>query len=193
MGGSIVEEENESLYSQGKDTSFIFREMGMLVGRTRVEKWSVPTSSTKLPRFRVLKSGGRIAINYSPPENERLGMFWAELIPEALKIWERRTPTKETMQSALEGAGFQDVVSTPLYDDILYDPELYFEPRNFLDWDRFSRSDSTFNLVTVEEKERALAKMQQLADSGELAKWFADKERQRLAIGQTVTVYAVKP
>lgn len=142
--------------------------------------------------YRVLKPGGCIAINLTPGENQRIGMFWAELIPEANAICGARMPTVETMTSALQGAGFADVIAEPLFEEVLYDPELYFKPENLLDWDRFMRSDSTFNLVEPAEKERALARMRQMLEEGTLAAWFAKKEEERLQVGQSVTVFARK-
>lgn len=141
---------------------------------------------------RVLKSGGKIAINWSPAEHVLHGMFWAELIPNAFKKWAPRSPSKQVMEEALTSAGFKVVDIVPLKEEILYDPQMYFDPRNFLDWDRFSRSDSNFNLVTEEEKQQALKRVETMLENGELAKWFAGKERERLSMGQTVTVFAEK-
>lgn len=59
------------------------------------------------------------------------------------------------------------------------------------DWDRFSPSDSTFNLVTEAEKNSALSKLKAMDDEGTLAAWFEAKDKKRREMGQTVTVYAV--
>ena len=40
--------------------------------------------------YRVLKPRGRLAVNWSTPENQRVGMWWAELIPIAQEAWELR-------------------------------------------------------------------------------------------------------
>jgi len=141
---------------------------------------------------RVLVQGGKVCINFSSPENQRHGMWWAELIPKAQAEWEKRSPTQEVMKAALEEAGFEDVRIEALKDIHMYDPELYNNPENFLDYDRFSRSDSTFNLVSEEEKLEAIAKVQKMKDDGTLQEWFKKREALRKEVGATVTVYATK-
>ena len=97
------------------------------------------------------------------------------------------------MAEILQDAGFQDVTFEHQREEILYNPELYFEPRNFLDIDTFRRSDSTFALSTDEEIKKAVEKMEDMIASGNLDTWFQKKEADRKEIGQSVNVYFVKP
>lgn len=141
---------------------------------------------------RMLKTGGRLTINFSPVENIRKAMWWAELIPAAVDRWEKRAPGKEDVTNALKQAGFGCIEFRPLYNEILYAPDLYFNPENFLDIDRYQRCDSTFNLATPEDLAAGVARVQKMKDEGTLAEWYAGKEKDRLETGQTITVFAVK-
>jgi len=141
---------------------------------------------------RVLKDGGRLAINCSAPENVRIGMYWAELIPNAFSLWVPRAIPKEKMVLILKEVGFVGIKVESLYDEIIYDPELYNDPRNFLDINRFKLCDSNFNLATEEELQNGVNKVRQLIENNEIDEWFANKERERKQIGQTINVLAVK-
>lgn len=57
---------------------------------------------------RILKTGGRLCVNWSPAEHQREGMWWAELIPDAQKQWEPRAPSVDVMKQALLEAGFEE-------------------------------------------------------------------------------------
>jgi hypothetical protein len=46
------------------------------------------------------------------------------------------------LAECLRLAGFEHVTFEPLQDPILYDPELYNKPKNYVDIENFSRSDS---------------------------------------------------
>jgi len=145
---------------------------------------------------RVLKPGGRISINFSAPFGQRTGMWWAELIPEAQGIWEKRSPTPETMKKCLEKAGFkpEDIRFEAILDEILYDPAVYHDIEGqFLgNVEHFRRSDSTFALVSDEEMKRAVARVQAMKDDGTLGAWMERKEWERKQVGQTMCCFAVK-
>jgi len=142
--------------------------------------------------YRILKDGGRLAINTSSPENVRIGMYWAELIPHAFNLWALKGASIEKMTEILKEAGFVDIKVENLYDEIIYDPELYNNPRNFLDIDRFKLCDSAFNLATEEDLQNGVNKVRRLLEANELDEWFENKEKERKQIGQTVNFLAVK-
>ena len=145
--------------------------------------------------YRVLKSGGRISINFSPPVCVEIGMWWAECIPDAFSAWEKRAPTVETMRTALEEAGFDpnSVRFEHIYDEILYDADLYFDLDGFVEKSEyFAKNDSTFALCKEGELAAAVEKIKKLKADGELEAWFERKNMQRKQVGQTVCVFAVK-
>jgi len=142
--------------------------------------------------YRVLKPGGRLVINWSPSVNCRQGFYYMELIADGFNKYAPRFPTQEKMVEVMQAAGFEEIVMEPLLDEILMDPELYFEPRNFLDIHRFKLADSTFSIVTDDELQKAVAKVQAMVNDGSLDDWFKKKEEDRLKVGQSVNFYAVK-
>nr|ADB11398.1 hypothetical protein [Spirobranchus lamarcki] len=143
--------------------------------------------------YRVMAPGGRGVINYSQPQQIPVSMWWAELIPDAVERWLPRTVDIDTLTDILHGAGFTQVTAEPQLDEILYNHQLYFNPRSFLDIDNFRNCDSTFALCTDEELKRGVAKVQQLIDANQLDAWFEKKEADRKSRGQTTNVYFVKP
>lgn len=142
---------------------------------------------------RVLKTHGKISINMCTPKNGFEAYWWAELIPEtAAKVY-RRMPMAQNVTEALISAGFHDIKVQPLYDEILYDPNLYFNYMNFIDDPKkFGRSDSTFSQVSDEELQRAVSRLQAMIDDGTIDAWWDKKEKARLAIGQSVMIFAKK-
>lgn len=145
--------------------------------------------------YRVLRAGGRISINFSPPVCVQIGMWWAECIPDAFSAWEKRAPTVETMRNALEEAGFEagSVRFEHIYDEILYDPALYFDLDGFVEKSEyFAKSDSTFALCKEGELAGAVEKIKKLKAEGQLEAWFERKNWQRKQVGQTVCVFALK-
>lgn len=143
--------------------------------------------------FRVLKPNGRLVINWSPKECHINGFWWAELIPTAIATLMERMPDCEQMKSALSEAGFENVRLEAHIEEILFDPELYNDPLNFLNIDSFRRSDSTFNLSNDEEIEAAVARVQKMKEDGTLTEWFEKKEEQRKECGQSMMIYVEKP
>ena len=130
-------------------------------------------------------------INWSPPENIGIGAWWAELIPEAFSKWTPRAPALEKMKEIFSEVGFE-VTFEPLYDEVLYNPSLYFDPKNFVKIEEFQRCDSTFNLATQQELEEGVEKMKNMIEDGTLEGWFQKKEAERKAIGQTINMFGVK-
>jgi len=108
-------------------------------------------------------------------------MWWSELIPKAMKKWNPRSPDEAKMREILTAAGFTKIRCEPLLEEFLYDPELYLNPENFLDIENFRRSDSTFNLVTDEELQAAVARVYNMQMQGTLQAWFQQREQARLA------------
>ena len=140
----------------------------------------------------MLKDEGRVVINWSPKINTKQGFFWAELIPEACDKWYPRTPSMDKMKEILESAGFVKVHMEALLDEIIFDPELYTPWKLMEDIDTFSRSDSVFTLCTQAELDQAVATVRKMHEQGSLEKWWARKEAERKAIGQTIHVYCEK-
>jgi len=145
--------------------------------------------------YRVLKPGGKLVMNWVSEDLTLKGTWWGELISETVHRWGKRVPSEEEMVKMFKEVGFQDVKLEPLTgkDQILYNPELYFNVRSFIDIDNFKRTDSTFSLCTEEELQKAVEKVKEMEANGTLDTWFADKEKERQTFGQTLNLYATKP
>ena len=139
--------------------------------------------------YRVLRNEGRCAVNWIPNGD---GHWWKELVPEAMKKFEARSPTVEKIQEIFTDAGFSEIMIEPIFDEFLYNPELYLNPAKYVDVDRYIPMCSIFNMATDEELKTGVAKVQHMINVGSLDTWFAQKERLRKSIGQTVMLYAIK-
>ena len=152
--------------------------------------------------YRVLKPGGKMVINFVTHEQQMDGVWWGELIPDAVRQWQANAPDRDDLRAALVSAGFTDVTFVPVLpkhednrcvaNESLYDDALYLEPMNFLDIDTFRRSDSTFALATKHELAAAVRRVQDMADAGVLRTWFLTKDRAREQIGMTTNAYITK-
>ena len=75
----------------------------------------------------------------------------------------------------------------------LYGDSLYMNPSELCDRPEvFSRSDSTFSLVTPEELRAAVTRAKDMRADGSLNAWFDSREALRREIGMTTHAYAVK-
>lgn len=143
--------------------------------------------------YRVLKPGGRLAINFAPPSQQSRSMWWAELIPNAMEIWSQRSPSVSAVQQALAEAGFIKITFKPIYDEMLYDPAAYYNFDKFKkDIKSYGRQDSTFNLCTEEELKEAAKRVKDMQENGTLENWKQQKELERTTVGQTTCCFAVK-
>ena len=143
---------------------------------------------------RVLKPGGKFCMNFNTHRQQLEGVWWGELIPAAVAEWQSKAPDLEDVKAALLAAGFAEdnIRFEPVIDESLYDDALYLEPENFLNINKFSRSDSTFALASEGEVAAAVAKVKAMKDAGTLRAWFLEKESHRAKIGMTTMVYATK-
>ena len=143
---------------------------------------------------RVLKPGGKFCMNFNTHRQQLEGVWWGELIPAAVAEWQSKAPDLEDVKAALLAAGFAEdnIRCEPVIGESLYDDALYLEPKNFLDINKFSRSDSTFALASEDELTAAVARVKSMEDAGTLHAWFLEKESHRAKIGMTTMVYATK-
>jgi len=141
---------------------------------------------------RVLRPGGRLCINFSTPSHNSHGFWWAELIPRGMGKINTKSPTEAKMKEVLSSAGFAEVHFEDLKEEIMYPPALYFNPENFLDPTKIRLSSSEFSLSDDQEMAEAEARVRRMKAEGSLGEWFAHKEEERKAKGQSVNVYAVK-
>jgi len=154
--------------------------------------------------YRILKPGGKLVINFVTHEQQMEGVWWGELIQDAVKRWQDNAPDKSDIQTALISAGFDETDITfepilPKYDGkrcimnaILYDESLYSNPENFLDIDTFRRCDSTFALAKDNELVRGVHRVQEMVNNGTLENWYQEKEEIRKRIGMTTNAYVIK-
>ena len=138
---------------------------------------------------RILGSGGRATLNWTPPEQADV-IWFLELIPEASKKWLLRTPSLAVMKKAFEEAGFKDVHSEPCHES-LYNPKMYDDPRKFLEQE-FWLSDSTFNLATPDEINAGCERVKAMEADGTLDAWFAKKREKDVSEGMSSIMFGVK-
>ena len=174
--------------------------------------------------YRVLRPGGRLVVNFTTHRQHVDGMWWAELVPDALNRWKANAPDKADLEASLALAGFKDIafeaLLTPTLSDSvrcssfssdknsmekedfefgleehvsLYGDSLYMNPSELCDRPEvFSRSDSTFSLVTPEELRAAVTRAKDMRADGSLNAWFDSREALRREIGMTTHAYAIK-
>ena len=149
---------------------------------------------------RVLKPGGKLVINFVTHRQQKDGVWWGELVPDAIAAWQAKAPDQKDIEAALCAAGFaKEHVTfeavTPLRADTtesLYNDAVYMDPNNFLDIEEFRRSDSTFALSTDDEIAAAVQRVRTMRDEKTLNAWFLEKEKVRRSIGMTTNAYAIK-
>ena len=143
--------------------------------------------------YKVLKPGGRIAINFCPPAQVSRAIWWAELIPKAWGIWCQRGPPASAVQQALAEAGFREIQMHPIFDEILFDSAAYYDFDKFeRNIKSYARQASPFNLCTEEEFMEAAERVKNMREKGTLEKWRQKKEEERKKVGQTTCCFAVK-
>lgn len=154
--------------------------------------------------FRILKPGGKLVINFVTHEQQLNGVWWGELISDAVKRWQDNAPDKCDIKNALLSVGFleNDIIFEPvlpkydgnkcLQNESLYNDILYNNPKNFLDIDTFKRSDSTFALATDNELMEAVNRVQDMLSKDILDNWYKERNNLYKKIGMTTNVYVTK-
>jgi ubiquinone/menaquinone biosynthesis C-methylase UbiE len=139
---------------------------------------------------RVLRPGGALVIGVCTREQLREGFWFNQLIPEAINACSSVTAPLEMQMSMLGEAGFNvDEPAVPAEETLQGDA--YFNRLGPLD-PAWRDGDSVWSLAPPEELAAACQRVRDLEDAGSLAKFVAEHEAQRLAIGQITYLRAIR-
>jgi SAM-dependent methyltransferase len=141
---------------------------------------------------RILRPGGALLINYTPP-SQIFGFWWIKhLLPFVYPIWERLSPSLEVMTQLLQDAGFSGV-SLHKNAQPLVREDQYFRIDGPLDAD-YRNGDSIWKLLSSEQElEDVLAKLRVINDSSEQRNDFRQTiSRELTDIGQSTEVVCFK-
>ena len=137
---------------------------------------------------RVLKPGGILTVNTCSQEQLRHGYWHYGLIPEAADALRSRYAPLDELVEILEACGFSHRGRfAPI--DATIQGEPYFDPRGPLDKE-WRDGDSVWSLVPDDRLERALTRIRELDDRGELEAYVARNDARRHDIGQATVLFA---
>ena len=146
--------------------------------------------------YRILKPGGKIVINFTSHTQQMDGVWWGELISEAVRRWQENAPDIKDLEYAALKAGFkqENISFEPIIGlkESLYEDSLYLNPKNFININNFKLSDSTFSLATQQELDKGVETVKNMLEKDELDNWFNEREILRKKIGQTTNLYLIK-
>lgn len=141
--------------------------------------------------FRLLRPGGVVVINTSSHGQTRDGFWWGALIPEAVERILQRIPPVDWLENSLREAGFVNVdIVVPL--TAVLQGERYLDPTGPLSTE-WRAGDSTWSLATESELAQALDNVKAWLEDGRMTGFLAERERRRVAVGQTTFLAARKP
>ncbi|MCP4857497.1 MAG: methyltransferase domain-containing protein [Fuerstiella sp.] len=133
--------------------------------------------------YRVLRPGGAFVINVTSHEQFRDGYWWADLIPVAVARLSCRMPDLDQLKQILTTAGFDIEAVSPDLDGILQGPS-YLDPQGPLS-EAWRAGDSTWSLTSDAELDDARQRVTRMNAEGTMQAYLDEREKKRLAIGQT--------
>ena len=138
----------------------------------------------------MLKPGGLLILNVSSHEQWNDGFWFYSLIPEARDKFLKKHISFSGLQNMILDESFTIKTMVTPVDEVLQSSS-YFDTLGPLD-KTFREGDSTWALATPEELAKALTFVQDMQKNGTLEKYFIDRERKRMLIGQTTFLVAQK-
>lgn len=137
---------------------------------------------------RVLKPGGALTVNTCSREQLQHGYWHYHLIPEAAEALRRRYAPLDALIGIFMDCGFAyEGRFAPIDAPVQGEP--YFDPRGPLkkEW---RDGDSVWSLVSEDELDIALSRIQALDEAGELEQYVAQSDARRRHIGQITILSA---
>jgi ubiquinone/menaquinone biosynthesis C-methylase UbiE len=137
---------------------------------------------------RVLKPGGVLTVNTCSQEQLRHGYWYYDLIPDAAEALRRRYAPLADLVEILIGSGFEYRGKfAPI--DATVQGEAYFDIRGPLkkEW---RDGESVWSLATEDHLNRALSRVQELDEKGELEDYMLRNDTRRQNIGQVSVLFA---
>lgn len=131
---------------------------------------------------RVLNPNGLLIINTITHEQLREGVWWGDLIKPAVDRMTHRFTSADKLHELLAANDFK-ITNRVVPVDTIIQQEGYFNP-NSLRSEAFRNGDSHFSLLSADELNSVLSKLDALeADQG-MAAYIEDRDKLRLQYGQ---------
>jgi ubiquinone/menaquinone biosynthesis C-methylase UbiE len=140
---------------------------------------------------RVLKPGGVLTVNTCSRKQLDNAYWYYSLIPEALRSLRSRYAPPADLAGMMEDSGLEyrgRIAPT----DAVVQGEAYFDARGPLS-EEWRDGDSIWSLVSKEELDRALSKVEEMDENGRLEEFVAERDALRTDIGQISILHAAKP
>lgn len=138
--------------------------------------------------FRVLKPEGNLIISTITHEQLQHGVWWGELIKPAVDRMMHRFTSVAQLEMLLSETGFE-IVQRVVPVDAIIQEEGYFD-HNSLRSETFRNGDSHFSLLSSEELQKVLDKLDELESQGLIQKYIQEREKLRMQFGQ-VTFFII--
>ena len=140
---------------------------------------------------RVLKPGGVLTVSTCSQEQLRHGYWHYHLIPEAADALRNRYVPIDELLEILDDCGLAHRGTfAPI--DATVQGEAYFDPRGPLSKE-WRDGDSIWSLVAEDRLNRALSRVRDLDERGDLETYVARNDAPRTHIGQVTVVFASRP
>lgn len=131
---------------------------------------------------RVLKPGGLLIINTITHEQLRDGVWWGDLIKPAVDRMTHRFTSAEKLHELLAANDFE-ITNRVVPVDTIIQEEGYFDS-NSLRSEAFRNGDSHFSLLTIEELNGVLSKLDDLQSDKSIDAYIQERDKLRLQYGQ---------
>jgi SAM-dependent methyltransferase len=137
---------------------------------------------------RVLRPGGVLVVNFCSHEQLRRGWWFFPLIEQAAgRMIELHAPLPD-LESMMVASGF-DLCGRFVPTDAVMQGHSYYDPRGPLDA-TWRAGDSVWAMLSPEELEQVEQRVRDMDARGELEKFVADHDSERLNVGQATFLYA---
>ena len=137
---------------------------------------------------RVLKPDGVLTVDTCSQEQLRYGFWYYDLIPSAVETLRERFAPIDRLVEMLDDCGFA-YRERYVPVDATIQGDSYFDPRGPLNKE-WRDGDSTWSLVAEDELERALSRIRELDEKGQLQNYVARSDARRHNIGQITILFA---
>lgn len=138
--------------------------------------------------YRVLKPEGQLIISTITHEQLQQGVWWGELIKPAVDRMMKRFTSVSQLEQLLADTGFE-ITHRVVPVNAIIQERGYFDP-NSLRSEAFRNGDSHFSLLTQEELETVLEKLNQLESKHLIQSYIQERDQLRMQFGQ-VTFFII--
>ena len=136
--------------------------------------------------YRVLSPQGLLVIT-------TMRSFWYRaLVPDAIEKVCQHLPEHAQFKQLLHLVGFKEMESLALLDEMIFPPEVYFDPEGPLD-PAYRQGVSVFNLMSESDLVNTEKLINQAKEQGCLKEFLQENDQDRLKNGQITAIFANKP